>query len=128
MMSVPSNKVTWKIADINNIKPRKEEWPKGLHSIGYQMDITGFGINGKTVNKGEGLTPAHTEQDTNQQEVFVILSGSAEFSLDGIKQKVGPGFILALEPSVMRSAKALEDNTTMLSLGGEPGKAYKPSW
>lgn len=121
-------KNSWKIADIHKIKPRNENWPASIHSVGYFMGVTAYGINGKSVNKGESLTPEHNEIESGQQEVFVVLSGLAEFSLDGVKQTLKPGFLVVVESVVKRSAKALEDGTTMLILGGEDGKAFQPGW
>lgn len=123
-----NNKPGWSVAQLSEIGPRKDNWPLSIRSIGYHMGITSFGVNGKSVDKDESLTPEHTEVDSKQEELFIIISGSAEFRLDGKTQVLKTGSLLAIEPQVMRSAKALEDNTTMLIIGGQPGKAFNPSW
>jgi hypothetical protein len=50
----------WKVSKLSEIKPRKPEWPAGMHSIGYHFGITGFGVSAKTVDKGVMLTPCMT--------------------------------------------------------------------
>ncbi len=119
----------WKVSKLNEIKPRKPEWPAGFHSIGYHFGITGFGVSGKTVDKGGMLTPLHDEVESGQQELFIIMTGSAEFELDGQKQIISAGQLVFCQPDVQRKADSLEDNTNMITVGGTSGKAYpKPDW
>lgn len=114
----------WKVANITDIGPVKDSWSAGWHSIRHHFGIEGFGVNASTKNAGDQITPEHDEAD-GQQEIFVVLKGRAEFTLDGEKQTVGELDVVFAEPQVKRSAKALEDNTVVLVVGGTPGKAYQ---
>lgn len=116
---------SWKIADIHDVPPIKANWSKGWHSIRHFFGITGFGVNAVTRDKGQSLTPEHDEMKSGQQELFVVLEGKAEFVLDDEKVLATKGMLVAIEPNVRRQATALASPTTVLAVGGAPGKAYK---
>lgn len=119
----------WKVADVNDIPPVKASWSKGWHSIRHFFGITGFGVNAVTRNKGGSLTPEHDEMKSGQQELFVVLEGKAEFVLGGEKVLANKGMAVAIEPNIKRQATALVSPTTIMAVGGTPGKAYKiQSW
>lgn len=93
------------------------------------MGIEAFGVNAATKDKGEQLTPVHDELEGNQDELFVVLKGSVQFSLDGKHVKVPEGGLVSVKPPVKRGATALEDGTTILIIGAPIGKIYSPpSW
>jgi uncharacterized cupin superfamily protein len=119
----------WKIEHIDDVPPMKDTFQKGWKSVRWHMDIEAFGVNASTRNKGEVLTPVHDELDENQDELFVVLEGLAEFELDGKTVKAPAGTLLSVKPKVRRGAKALQDKTTVLIIGAPIGKLYKPpSW
>jgi len=119
----------WKIEHIDDVPPMKETFQKGWKSVRWHMGIEAFGVNASTRNKGEVLTPVHDELDENQDELFVVLEGLAEFELDGKKVKAKAGTLISVKPAVKRGAKALEDKTTILIIGAPTNKLYKPpSW
>lgn len=107
----------------------EESFTKGWHSIRWYFGIRGFGVNATTRKKGEWLTKDHDELDTGQEELFVILEGKAEFTLDGDKITAPIGTTLFVQPHVRRSADALATPTTMLIIGSPADKKYKrQSW
>jgi quercetin dioxygenase-like cupin family protein len=116
----------WKAAKIQDIPPLKDSFMKGWHSVRHHLDIRAFGVNAVTVGKGEELVKAHDEAQSLQQELFVILSGRAEFVLNGQTVKAVPGTAIAVEPEVLRSAVALESPTSVLIIGAKPGEIYEP--
>jgi mannose-6-phosphate isomerase-like protein (cupin superfamily) len=119
----------WKADNIQDIPPMKDSFTKGWHSVRWHLGIEGFGVNAITRNKDEWLTKEHDELETGQQELFVILEGHAEFTLDGEKLDAPTGIAIAVDPEVKRSADALVSPTTMLIIGAPTGKSYKPpSW
>lgn len=119
----------WKMADVHNVPPMEASFTKGWHSLRWYFDIQGFGVNAFTRNKGEWLTKEHDEKDTGQQELFIIMEGKAEFTINGKKVLAPAGTIIEIEPEVKRSADALATPTTMLIIGAPAGKKYLPaSW
>jgi uncharacterized cupin superfamily protein len=119
----------WKLEHIDDVPPMKDTFQKGWKSVRWHMNIESFGVNASTRNKGEVLTPVHDELDGNQDELFLVLEGTAEFELDGEKIQAEAGTLLSVKPRVKRGAKALEDKTTILIIGAPIGKVYTPpSW
>jgi len=120
----------WKCAELNNIPPTKDSFMKGWHSVRHFLGIRAFGINAVTAEKnGDELIKAHNEKSSNQQEIFYIVNGSAEFNIDDEVCKVGAGTFVAIEPQCNRSVKALEDKTSLIVVGAPDGKIYEiPKW
>ena len=56
-----------------------------------------------------------------------MLRGHATFELDGERVDAPTGTFVFAPPGVMRTAIAEEAETTVLALGGVPGRAYEPS-
>jgi uncharacterized cupin superfamily protein len=119
----------WKIEHIDNVPPMKETFSKGWKSIRWHMGIESFGINGVTKSKGEWLTPVHDEKEGNQDELFIVMDGVAEFDLDGSKVNAPAGTLVSVKPNIRRGVMALKTPTTLLIIGAPIGAIYKPpSW
>ena len=119
----------WKVAKVHDIPPMEESFTRGWHSIRWYFGIKGFGVNAITRKKGEWLTKDHDELSTGQEELFVILEGKAEFTIDGNKIPAPAGAMVFVEPQVRRLADALVTPTTMLIVGSPANKKYKrQSW
>ncbi|HYX87304.1 MAG TPA: hypothetical protein VE777_20220 [Gaiellales bacterium] len=98
------------------------EFGRGWHSINSHLRITGFGINGSTAAAGGELIVPHVEADyTDQEEVYVVLRGRAQFMCNGETFDVDQGGLVYCAPGVARQARALSAPTTVLALGGRPG-------
>ena len=91
--------------------------------------ITSFGINSWTAREaGDRLINEHDEDDDEgQEELYLVHSGRARFELDGEQVDAPAGTFVYARPSVKRTAFAEEPGTTIVALGGTPGKAYEPS-
>lgn len=90
--------------------------------------ITSFGIN--AFSGGETLIREHDEDGfgaSRQEELYVVLNGAATFTVDGEEVKAPAGTLVFVRPEAKRSAVATEDGTTVLVIGGTPGKAFEPA-
>lgn len=116
----------WKIADVHDIPPLKDSFTSGWHSVRHYFNIEGFGVNAVTKNAGDWLTKEHDESESGQQELFVVLEGEAEFSLDGKKVKAPAGSFISVEPHVKRGADAIVSPTTLLIIGAPVSAKYQP--
>jgi tetratricopeptide (TPR) repeat protein len=98
--------------------------------IRLHFGITSFGVNawiGSHV--GDRIINEHdeVEQGDGQEELYLVQRGRARFELDG-DQLVAPADTLVfVRPGVKRTAFAEEPGTTIIALGGTPGKAYEPT-
>jgi quercetin dioxygenase-like cupin family protein len=87
--------------------------------------IASFGVSSFTGRKaGERIINEHSEED-DQEELYLVLQGRATFELDGERMDAPAGTLVFAEPGVKRTAFAEEDATTVVVVGGKPGKAYE---
>jgi hypothetical protein len=94
------------------------------------LGIDAFGINAYTAAAvGEHVVEEHTEEALGHQEVYVVVSGHATFTLDGEEIDAPQGSVVFLrDPSVDRAAVAVEVGTTVLAIGGVPGVHAPSAW
>jgi hypothetical protein len=99
------------------------------HPIRSRLGIRPFGMNSYTsAEVGGEIVEDHTEETYGHEEVYIVVSGHATFTLNGEEVDAPAGTIVHLpDPSVQRSAVALEPETRVLAVGGKPGEAYMPS-
>ncbi len=93
------------------------------------LDIGAFGINAYVApNAGDDVVEEHTEQTYGHEEVYIVLAGSATFTLDGESLDAPAGTAVFIrDPAVKRHARAEEPGTTVLAVGGPRGSAFEPS-
>jgi tetratricopeptide (TPR) repeat protein len=96
--------------------------------IRRRLGIRAFGMNAYTAEKvGDIVVEEHTE-GSGHEEVYVVVSGLARFTVDGDDFDATAGTIVYLpDPQVLRSARSQEEGTTVLAVGGWPNKAFEPS-
>jgi tetratricopeptide (TPR) repeat protein len=99
------------------------------HTIRRTLGIRAFGINAWTATEdGQQVIGEHEETDGEQhEEVYVVLSGHATFTLDGETFDAPVGTIVHVpDPAVKRGATG-ERGTTILAVGAKPGVVFTPS-
>lgn len=94
-----------------------------------RLGITAFGVNAYTAEAaGQEVVENHTETSNRHEELYVVVTGHASFSLGEEKVEAPAGtFVFIRDPELQRSARASEPGTTVLALGGRPGEAFQPS-
>lgn len=99
--------------------------------IARALGITAFGINAYTGDApGDVVIECHDELGEGSgrhEELYVVMTGRAEFELDGERHDAPPGTLVFARPEQRRGATALEPDTTILVIGGKPGAAGPPS-
>ena len=109
--------------EIDEMDDGREPWRPVRHHFG----ITAFGVNAWTArDSGDRIINEHDESDESNEELYVVLRGRATFELDGERVDAPTGTLVFARPGVKRTAFAEEPETTILALGGTPGKAYEP--
>lgn len=66
------------------------------------LGVASFGINIVDIPPGEGI-PEHDETARDQEELFMVLSGSAVFVIDGARRPAPAGTIARLDPEPRRT-------------------------
>ena len=115
----------WKAAAIDDIPPVKPDWPATWKSVRHYFGINAFGINAVTKDAGNVLIPEHEHGDSGEQEIYIVIAGEAKATLDGTEVAVPAGTAVATEGSVRRKFEAVASPTTLIVVGGTPGKAYE---
>jgi mannose-6-phosphate isomerase-like protein (cupin superfamily) len=93
------------------------------------LDVGAFGINAYTAhNAGDDVVEEHTEKVNRHEEVYVVLSGRATFTLGDKKLDAPTGTVVFVrDPELKRHARAEEPETAVLAVGGPRGTPYTPS-
>jgi len=120
---------SWQVADVNEIPPVKADWPATWKSVRHHFGITAFGINAVTKDAGNVLIPEHDETESGQQELYFVHAGEVKATLDGKEVTVPAGSLVHCEPGAKRKFESSASPTTLIVIGGCPGKAYEVgSW
>jgi hypothetical protein len=96
--------------------------------VRFHFGITSFGINAWTArDAGDRIINEHDESEPgSDEELYLVMRGRASFELDGERRDAPEGTFVFVPPGVRRTAFAEEPGTTIVAIGGSPGKAYVP--
>ena len=100
-----------------------------MRPVRHHFGITSFGVNAWTGrNAGDRIINEHdeAEEEDGQEELYLVQSGRARFEVDGERIDASVGTFVFVPPGVKRTAFAEEPDTTLIALGGTPGRAYEP--
>jgi hypothetical protein len=94
------------------------------------LGVTAFGINAYTAaGAGDEVVEDHTEEQLGHEEVYAVVAGRAVFTIDGEEVDAPAGTLVFLDdPAQRRSAVAREAGTTVLAIGGVPGRHDVSAW
>jgi tetratricopeptide (TPR) repeat protein len=99
----------------------------GWSPIRRELDVQAFGINAWTGDAGATLVGEHDESSTGHEELYIVVAGSARFTVDREDIDAPAGTVVFVRDSAAkRKAVAAEDGTTVVSVGGKAGEAYRP--
>ena len=108
--------------------PNSPRWA----NIRQKLGISAFGINAWTAQTaGQEIIGEHDElgpRAGKHEELYVVLSGRATFTVDGEQLEAPAGtFVFVRDPAAKRKAVADEAETTVLAIGARPGEPFAPS-
>ena len=94
------------------------------------LGVTAFGINAYTAaNAGDEVVEEHTEEPLGHEEIYAVIRGRATFTVDGEEVDAPAGTLVYLDdPKQRRQAIAQEPGTTVLAIGGVPGRHEISTW
>jgi tetratricopeptide (TPR) repeat protein len=107
------------------------EGTDGWSPIRQRLGVGAFGINAWTAHAaGEALIPAHDELPSGHEELYLVVSGAASFTVAGDEVSAPAGSIVFVrDPAARREAVAREPETTVVAVGGAVDRAFRPrSW
>jgi tetratricopeptide (TPR) repeat protein len=115
-----------KLAEIDEIEDGRCPFRPVRHHFG----ITTFGATAMSARaEGDRLINEHSESEpASGEELYLVVSGHAEFELNGERHDAPAGTLVHARPGVTRTAFAREAGTTIFAVGGAPeGQPYRPS-
>ena len=92
---------------------------------GAELGVESFGLQVFDFPPHYADYPEHDHSHDGQEEVYVVLRGSAEFEVGGERVAVQPGRMLRVEPDTMRKLVPGSDGVRILVIGSPPGGAYE---
>lgn len=98
----------------------------GWAPLRAHLGARAFGINAYTKNAEERVVGEHAEEASGHEELYLVVSGRARFTVDGEERDAPVGTAVLVEPGTKRSADALEDDTTIVVVGGRAGGVFRP--
>ena len=100
------------------------------HPLQHHFRLSAFGANVFAAeSEGDELIGEHDETASGQEELYIVLRGAVRFSLDGETHTVEAlGVVAVTDPSVRRSATAMEPGATLLALGAEACAEFHSTW
>ena len=119
----------WRSVKLDDVEPIPLE-PGGIlwRPLRQALDVRAFGINAFVApNAGDDVVDEHTEEMLAHEEVYVVLSGRATFTIDNETLDAPAGTVVFVhDPAVTRLARAEEPQTAVLAVGGPRGAVYEP--
>lgn len=89
-----------------------------------ELGVESFGLQVLDFPAGFDGYPEHDHAADGQEEVYVVLRGSADFAIDGERVAVGAGEMLRVDPYARRRLDPGPDGVRILAIGCAPGGAY----
>ena len=127
-MAVATTKA-FDVATFDDIEPGAEHDGRVPLNIRRHFDIRAFGIRANRA-VGEGhVIGEHDEVGlgaSGQEELYLVLSGAATFTVGDEEIEAPAGtLVFVRDPETRRGAVSKEAGTTVLAIGGTPGKPYE---
>lgn len=105
-----------------------------LHNYGGQflyagkgLGVTAWGMSVERLPANWTEYPEHDHSEDGQEEVFVVLEGSATLQADDESWELEPGTLARVGAAQKRKLVPGDKGVTLLAIGGTPGKAYEPA-
>jgi len=92
---------------------------------GSELDVESFGLQVLDFPPGFEHYPEHDHSEDGQEEVYVVLRGTAECRVGGEQVELGTSDILRVSAGTMRKLVPGPDGARVLAIGCVPGGAYE---
>jgi mannose-6-phosphate isomerase-like protein (cupin superfamily) len=89
-----------------------------------RLGLSGFGANAYSGDEpGDPVIEDHDETRTRHEELYIVLTGRAAFTVGGEDFDAPAGTLVRVEPDERRVATAAEPGTVVLAISGTEGAA-----
>jgi tetratricopeptide (TPR) repeat protein len=125
---VATTETTYRVLSLPR-EGREGDGDKVFIRLRRTLDIGAFGAGAVYQAKaGEDVVGEHDELGPGagaQEELYVVVQGSAAFTLDGEEIEAPQGTVVFVQPGTTRKAVTTSDETIVLAVGGRRGEAYR---
>jgi mannose-6-phosphate isomerase-like protein (cupin superfamily) len=108
-----------KIGDIEAI------YGGGFKLARADLGVESFGMQILEMPPGYADYPEHDHAETGQEEVYLVLRGSAEIDIEGERVQLDPDTIIRVGADTKRKITPGDQGVRLLALGGTPGGVYE---
>ena len=91
-----------------------------------ELGVSSFGLAVLDLPPNVDRYPEHDHRGDRQEEVFLLLRGTAWMELDGERLDLDDETFVRVGPLVRRKVYSGADGARVLILGGTPGEPYDP--
>jgi mannose-6-phosphate isomerase-like protein (cupin superfamily) len=92
---------------------------------GAELGIESFGMQVFDFPPDFRDYPEHDHADQAQEEVYLVLRGSAEFEIDGERVALRSGWLVRVAPASRRKLWPGPEGVRILAIGSNIGKQYE---
>jgi hypothetical protein len=118
-------------AHVDDIAPVAGVDGLAIVPVRIRFGIESFGVNAYSAAAGGRVIEEHDETTAGagrHEELYFVAEGHARFTLDGEELDAPTGtFVFVSDPKVRRGAVAAGERTTVLVVGGVPGRPFQGS-
>jgi mannose-6-phosphate isomerase-like protein (cupin superfamily) len=97
-----------------------------FHSAARELGVTAWGMGLLEIEAGCTGYPEHDHLADGQEEVYVIVRGSAILTAGGEQYALEQGAMVRVAPETKRKFVAGPEGLALLAIGATSGKAYQP--
>jgi mannose-6-phosphate isomerase-like protein (cupin superfamily) len=121
-----SDVIAKQIADIDAYQGPKAIPGMRFRPAARALGVTAWGMNIIEIDPNCTAYPEHDHQRDGQEEVYVILRGSATLQVGEERLELAEGSLVRVGPVQKRKLVPGREGVTLLAIGATPGKAYEP--
>jgi uncharacterized cupin superfamily protein len=90
-----------------------------------ELGVDSFGLQVMDIPAGTTQYPEHDHSEDGQEEVYLVLRGSAEIEIDGERHPLDPETMVRVSAGTKRKIWPGDEGVRLLAIGGTPGKLYE---
>lgn len=111
---------------VKRIDEMETAYNGGMRLARAELGVGSFGMQIEEFPPNFDQYPEHTHSEDGQEEVYLVLRGSAEIEIDGERIPLDPETVVRVGPGVSRRIFSGPQGVRILALGGVPGSVYEP--
>jgi mannose-6-phosphate isomerase-like protein (cupin superfamily) len=112
--------VAYKVVDAGDVELRE-----GVRGIRAALGVKAFGINQFEL-PADASSFQHSEAESHQDEVYIVIAGSGTMSIDGEEVELAPGRFVYVSPEATRQLHAGPGGLTYVAVGAPHEAPYHP--